>query len=351
MLILLPVAKLCEGKVLSDLIASDVVPVTHLSKVFRQASTSSIVLNAHSVNQGKVPQHLWNLEFGSGYSEDNELSTNGSSSSSTVAVPPPAKTFEDNRTFGSTRLPTADVALIKRNVGSSFERVFQEALPKLDVETDAVVAASMPQLSAEVDDALLKLVGREFIAGGAPDAAQRKGDVSMDSLWVATDGKEITSLLQDLVTFVGSLGYDPRVHMQVLAPMHRGELGTVSLNSKLQAILNPEKAKAAGSTASSTSDATASFSSSGFVGAEGGAGAGSGDDDADDSLLCRSLRIRAGDRVMQMRNCYERGIVNGSIGSVSSVSKSEVFVRFDGCVRVRVHIVQRKCGKPAGCSV
>jgi len=43
------------GNVLNDIIASAVVPVVTLDKIFRQAKTSQIVVNAHKINQGRVP--------------------------------------------------------------------------------------------------------------------------------------------------------------------------------------------------------------------------------------------------------------------------------------------------------
>lgn len=44
------------GRVLQDIIHSNVVPVGHLNEVFRQAATSRIVTNAHLINQGKMPE-------------------------------------------------------------------------------------------------------------------------------------------------------------------------------------------------------------------------------------------------------------------------------------------------------
>jgi exodeoxyribonuclease V alpha subunit len=43
------------GQVLADIIASGAVPVVRLTEVFRQAATSRIVVNAHHVNQGRMP--------------------------------------------------------------------------------------------------------------------------------------------------------------------------------------------------------------------------------------------------------------------------------------------------------
>jgi exodeoxyribonuclease V alpha subunit len=43
------------GQVLADIIASGAVPVVRLTEIFRQAAESRIVLNAHRINQGEIP--------------------------------------------------------------------------------------------------------------------------------------------------------------------------------------------------------------------------------------------------------------------------------------------------------
>ena len=43
------------GQVLADIIASGAVPVVRLTEVFRQAARSRIIVNAHRINQGSVP--------------------------------------------------------------------------------------------------------------------------------------------------------------------------------------------------------------------------------------------------------------------------------------------------------
>lgn len=43
------------GNVLADLIESKTIPVTRLSAIFRQAAGSKIILNAHRINEGKMP--------------------------------------------------------------------------------------------------------------------------------------------------------------------------------------------------------------------------------------------------------------------------------------------------------
>ena len=43
------------GNVLADIIASDVTPVTYLTEIYRQDADSLIVVNAHRINEGKMP--------------------------------------------------------------------------------------------------------------------------------------------------------------------------------------------------------------------------------------------------------------------------------------------------------
>jgi exodeoxyribonuclease V alpha subunit len=44
------------GQVLADIIASGAVPVVRLTEVFRQASESRIIVNAHRINRGELPE-------------------------------------------------------------------------------------------------------------------------------------------------------------------------------------------------------------------------------------------------------------------------------------------------------
>lgn len=50
------------GTVLQDLIESNKIPVTTLSKIYRQAQTSKIITNAHLINQGEFPDLSVNKE-------------------------------------------------------------------------------------------------------------------------------------------------------------------------------------------------------------------------------------------------------------------------------------------------
>ncbi len=171
------------GSVLGDIIASAAVPVVRLTKIFRQASRSRIIVNAHKINEGIMP------ELGPADAE----------------------------------APGQDFFFIERE----------------DPE----------QALAAILDLVTTRVPRRF-------------------------------------------GFDPLSEIQVLTPMHRGVVGAVNLNQRLQAALNP---------------------------GEGG--------------VARGDRVfRAGDKVMQIRNNYDKDVFNGDIGRISTISTGsrELAVVFDG---------------------
>jgi exodeoxyribonuclease V alpha subunit len=86
-------------------------------------------------------------------------------------------------------------------------------------------------------------------------------------------------------------GLDPRRDVQVLVPMQRGTLGVGNLNRRLQELLTP----------------------------------------AGPSVERGNVAFRAGDRVMQVRNDYDRDVFNGDLGTVvrADPSARTVAVRFD----------------------
>ena len=87
-------------------------------------------------------------------------------------------------------------------------------------------------------------------------------------------------------------GLDPVDEIQILTPMHRGVVGAGNLNQQLQAVLNP---------------------------GEGGITRGD-----------RTFRIN--DKVMQIRNNYDKEVFNGDIGRITSIAgeEREVLITFDG---------------------
>jgi exodeoxyribonuclease V alpha subunit len=125
------------------------------------------------------------------------------------------------------------------------------------------------------------------------------GGVGSDFFFLAHDDPaEILEVVKTLVSqrLPHSLGIDPVRDIQVLAPTRRKNLLAVNnLNLELQALLNPPKA-----------------------------GAG--------EVKHGDHSFRSGDKVMQLRNDYEREVFNGDVGVVVGVSQkmSMLTVRFPG---------------------
>jgi exodeoxyribonuclease V alpha subunit len=82
-------------------------------------------------------------------------------------------------------------------------------------------------------------------------------------------------------------GFKPIEDIQVITPMHRGILGAVNLNQRLQALLNKDPR----------------------------------------TLMRGETSIKVGDKVMQCENDYDKDVYNGDIGIVNTIDRVEHFVR------------------------
>ena len=87
-------------------------------------------------------------------------------------------------------------------------------------------------------------------------------------------------------------GMDPLQDVQVLVPMRKNILGTENLNVELQKALNPRG----------------------------------------DAIIRGGTMFRVGDRVMQLRNNYDKDVYNGDVGFVKAVNSDDrsMIVNFDG---------------------
>jgi len=78
-------------------------------------------------------------------------------------------------------------------------------------------------------------------------------------------------------------GFDPLDDIQVLTPMHKGVVGAANLNHRLQAVLNP----------------------------------------ADNAVMFGDRAFRVNDKVMQIRNNYDKEVFNGDIGRITAIDSRE----------------------------
>jgi len=114
-----------------------------------------------------------------------------------------------------------------------------------------------------------------------------KSDAGSDFFFLPEeDPARMQQLILDLVQrrLPARYNLNPKTDIQVLAPMYRGPVGVTTLNEELQARLNPR--------------ASAEVEWGGRV-------------------------IRMGDKVMQVRNNYDKGVFNGDVGWVRNINKED----------------------------
>ena len=114
-------------------------------------------------------------------------------------------------------------------------------------------------------------------AGMMPDISNGR---DTDFFFIETPPDAVGDLVVDLVSRRLPTSYGvPEQEVQVLTPMVKGELGAAALNERLRDVLNPEGLR----------------------------------------FAARDSSFRRGDKVMQVRNNYDKNVFNGDIGTVVHV--------------------------------
>ncbi len=132
-------------------------------------------------------------------------------------------------------------------------------------------------------------VAHGLLAGVVPES----GGEGSDFYFVeAKDGTHARALIRELVTqrIPRRFHLDPQSDVQILCPMYRGEIGADTLNRDLQDLLNPGQIE----------------------------------------VERNGKRYRTGDRVMQIKNDYDREVWNGDVGRITHIDTgaAKAFVRF-----------------------
>jgi exodeoxyribonuclease V alpha subunit len=148
----------------------------------------------------------------------------------------------------------------------------------------------LEQVFRQAAESAIVRAAHEVRHGRAPSPTPR-GEKSAGDLFVirARDAEAIQQrVIEVLGRIESSYGLDAKRDVQVLTPMRKGPLGTEKLNEILQSALNPGPAR---------------------IG---------------------PVPFRAGDKVMQLKNDYEREVWNGDIGRITKVEDGVTYVEIDG---------------------
>jgi len=167
------------------------------------------------------------------------------------------------------------------------------------IASKAATVIRLTEIFRQAAASKIVLSAHKINSGEVPDLDSAAGGQA-DFYFIGRDDPEAARAT--IVELVGEripsrFGFDAITQVQVLAPMHRGELGTAALNRALQDKLNPSKGE---------------------------------------TELTRGDRVyRRGDKVMQLRNDYDRSVFNGDIGVIAGIDPDNVVrVEFDGRVVV-----------------
>ncbi len=176
------------------------------------------------------------------------------------------------------QLPSVGPGAVLRDVIASgaipvvrLEHVFRQAEASLIVQNAHRIHRGLPPVSSPNEN------GDFFVL-------ERKGAESVQ--------RTVLELVTNRIP--RRFGLDAKRDVQVLVPMHRGDVGSLALNDALQSALNPAR--------------------------------------TDDATLRRGQRsFRVGDKVMQLRNDYDKDVWNGDLGEIVAIEGegTALVVRFE----------------------
>ncbi len=162
------------------------------------------------------------------------------------------------------------------------------------IDSGCVPVVRLSRVFRQGEDSSIIANAHRIHDGIAPLGAVRQGEQFY--VFDRQGPEEAIELMRELVTkrIPRAFGLDPRRDVQILTPTQRGAAGAIALNELFQAELNPPSPERA--------------------------------------EVCRGNRtLRVGDKVMQLKNDYDKEIFNGDVGQVAGVHAEErtVTVRFD----------------------
>ena len=190
-------------------------------------------------------------------------------------------------------VPTSSVLIIVGDV-NQLPSVGAGNVLKDIIESGVVPVVELNEIFRQAMGSLIITNAHRINRGEFPKIPETKGD-PQDFYFIQKETpEEIASTILDLVTkrIPDRFAKDPVNDIQVLTPMHKGVIGAQNLNQILQEALNKSQVE-----------------------------------------LPRGGRTyKPGDKVMQIKNDYDKEVFNGDIGRIATIDteEQEVIVDFDG---------------------
>lgn len=156
------------------------------------------------------------------------------------------------------------------------------------IRSEIIPAIRLDEIFRQAHTSMIIQNAHTINAGRLPDINHHYSDFEFYEL---DDDNLITQKILDLCTNkLQNEGFDILRDVQILSPMHRFACGVENLNTLLQATLNPKKEQP--------------------------------------EIKSGSQIFRVGDKVMHIRNNYQKNVFNGDIGFISAIGNEKVNVDF-----------------------
>jgi exodeoxyribonuclease V alpha subunit len=157
------------------------------------------------------------------------------------------------------------------------------------IASGAVPVVRLTEIFRQAKDSSI-IVNAHLINHGVIPQIESSGAAQTDFYFIHKEEPE--EALQVILEMMSgrihrAFGFDPIDDVQVLTPMNRGLVGTQNLNTQLQTTLNPRE----------------------------------------DGITRGARSLRIGDKVMQIRNNYDKEVFNGDIGRILNINTTDQEVR------------------------
>jgi exodeoxyribonuclease V alpha subunit len=162
------------------------------------------------------------------------------------------------------------------------------------IDSGRIPTVKLNEIFRQAGESLVVLNAHRINNGEFPIVSP-EGDAPQDFYFVQLeDPEEVCRMVLNMCKnrIPEKFGFHPVNDIQVLTPMHRGVVGVSNLNAELQRHLN----------------------------------------NSPDELPRGERTFRSGDKVMQIRNDYDKDVYNGDIGRIAAINREdqEVTVDYDG---------------------
>ncbi|ACY18225.1 ATP-dependent RecD-like DNA helicase [Haliangium ochraceum] len=156
------------------------------------------------------------------------------------------------------------------------------------IASRAATVVRLTEIFRQARESRIVMAAHEINSGMVPQLAPPQGTSAHRSDFYFISREQPVRARETIVDLVAeripeAFGFDPLADIQVLCPVHRGELGTIALNRALQERLTPAV-------------------------------------DEQHQVTRGERSYRVGDKVMQLENDYDRGVFNGDIGVIFEIA-------------------------------